>query len=189
MRPGIEPATSWFLVGLVSAAPGQELQETDFLTTRKPAGPRSGALPSTTDSSGQLWAGWPASPLLTLRNGAVLFYWGHPISSSWGSRRLPPSPGKGVGTGCTLGQSDSLPGAGSFRWLLQDETIHNFRYLHLSRCSGLSPTLSTVMQARVSFYGLQLRNPKGYICIVRRAISFFLMSISVLPNQTILELS
>ena len=29
-RPGIQPTTSWFLVGLVSAAPGRELQSYGF---------------------------------------------------------------------------------------------------------------------------------------------------------------
>ena len=31
-RPGIEPTTSWFLVGFVSAAPGRELQNIVFGT-------------------------------------------------------------------------------------------------------------------------------------------------------------
>ena len=39
MRPGIKPATSWFLIGSVSAAPQQELPKCDFcfnkLTTLK----------------------------------------------------------------------------------------------------------------------------------------------------------
>ena len=33
MRPGIEPATSWFLVGFVSTAPRQELQVCEFWIT------------------------------------------------------------------------------------------------------------------------------------------------------------
>ena len=34
MRPGIKPATTWFLVGFVSAAPQQELHECGFYKVR-----------------------------------------------------------------------------------------------------------------------------------------------------------
>lgn len=133
------------------------INRTDFLIQRETCRPQGWVVPFPTLL---LWA-------------AVLHLWvialcssfrGPLISGPWVHQMASPSPGKGVDTGCNLGQLDSpLSRIIPYDCFLRKQSTDSC-HLHLLSCPELSP-FNSVMLARVSFYGLQPKNPKQHVCV------------------------